>query len=67
MASRRFADKQNLKDVVGGLKQKYEPRDSTIVKDAEYTHTDENYSTTDKSKLDGITAITNSELEELLK
>ena len=67
MASRRFADLANLKALFAGLKTKYEPKDSTIVKDAEYVHTDENYSTTDKSKLDGITAITNSELEELLK
>lgn len=67
MASKRFADLANLKTLFAGLKGKYEPKDSTIVKDASYVHTDENYSTTDKSKLDGITSITNSELEELLK
>jgi hypothetical protein len=65
--STRFADKANLKTLFAGLKAKYEPKDATIVKDASYVHTDTNYSSTDKSKLDGITAITNSELDELLQ
>ena len=32
----------------------YEPSDSTIVKDASYVHTDNNYTTTEKNKLSGI-------------
>lgn len=65
--STRFADKASLKALFAGLKAKYEPKDATIVRDGSYVHTDTNYSSTDKSKLDGITAITNSELDELLQ
>jgi hypothetical protein len=54
MASKRFADKQNLKDVVGGLKAKFEPKDATIVKDGAYVHTDSNFTSAEKTKLAGI-------------
>jgi len=64
--SMRFADLANMKTLFAGLRLKYEPRDAAIVKDVEYVHTDENYSSSDKTKLDGITRITNAELDELL-
>ena len=54
MASHRFADKQNLKDIVAGLGEKFEPKDQTIVHDAGYVHTDSNYTAEEKTKLAGI-------------
>lgn len=58
MADKRFASKDNLRDFAAAISSNY-------VKDPSYVHTDTNYSATDKSKLDGITRLTNSQIEEI--
>lgn len=50
----RFANLANLKSLFAGLKGKYEPKDSAIVKDASYVHTDTNFTQDEKTKLSGI-------------
>ena len=54
MASKRFADLANLKTLFAGLKAKFEPKDSTIVKDGSYVHTDNNLTSALLTKLNGI-------------
>lgn len=58
VADIRFASKNDLKSLAQGIRTNY-------VKDPEYVHTDTNYSNDDKSKLDGITRLTNAEIEAI--
>lgn len=64
--SERFATVANLIEIAGGIKSSYEPKDSSIVRDASYVHTDENYTSTDKAKLAGIVSISNTEIDTIV-
>lgn len=39
--------------------------DGRFVRDADYQHTDNNYTGTDKDKLDGLVSMTNAEIDAI--
>jgi len=49
-----YLDNSGVSYLWGKIKGAFETKDATIVKDASYVHTDNNYTTAEKTKLSGI-------------
>lgn len=55
MATKRYVTYEDALALATEANGKYEAKDATIVRDASYVHTDNNFTTTEKTKLSNIT------------